>query len=108
MLDPSTPHRAARANRPPAEGKEIMGSIHDQFRRQGLTRPVEGGILGGVCAGLGRRIGLGPWPARLAFLLVLMLIPGSQLLVYPALWIMMPKDEWMQTGAGQAGVRPPS
>ena len=83
-----------------------MGSIHDLFRRQGLTRPVEGGVLGGVCAGLGRRLGLGPWPARLLFFLVLMVIPGSQLLVYPALWIMMPKDEWAPTG-GQTGVRPP-
>ena len=64
-----------------------MGSIHDLFRRNGLTRPPEGGILGGVCAGLGRRLGLDPWPARLLFFVVLLLIPGSQLLVYPALWI---------------------
>lgn len=67
-----------------------MGSIQDRFRSQGLTRPVEGRILGGVCAGLGRRIGLEPWPARLLFLLVLLVIPGSQLLVYPILWILMP------------------
>jgi phage shock protein PspC (stress-responsive transcriptional regulator) len=84
-----------------------MGTIHDLFRRNGLTRPSEGGILGGVCAGLGRRLGLGPWPARLLFLVVLMLIPGSQLLVYPALWIAMPRDEWVQAGAPEADLRPP-
>ncbi|HEV2886317.1 MAG TPA: PspC domain-containing protein [Jatrophihabitans sp.] len=70
-----------------------MGSIHDLFRRQGLTRPSEGRILGGVCAGLGRRIGLEPWPARLLFLLALLVLPGCQLLLYPILWILMPKAQ---------------
>ena len=84
-----------------------MGSIHDSFRRQGLTRPAEGAILGGVCAGLGRRLGLGPWPARLLFFVVLLVVPGSQLLVYPALWVMMPKDEWTQAGGPSANVSPP-
>jgi phage shock protein PspC (stress-responsive transcriptional regulator) len=82
-----------------------MGSIHDLFRRNGLTRPPEGGILGGVCAGLGRRLGLDPWPARLLFFVVLLLIPGSQLLVYPALWIAMPKDEWVQAAPAEPDFR---
>lgn len=68
-----------------------MHSIHELFRRHGLVRPAEGRILGGVCTGLGHKIGLRPWPARWAFLLVLLVIPGSQLLVYPALWIAMPE-----------------
>jgi len=70
-----------------------MHSIHDLFRRHGLTRSADGRILGGVFAGLGRRIGLDPWPARLLFFLVLLVIPGCQLLVYPILWILMPKAE---------------
>ena len=69
-----------------------MESIHDAFRRQGLTRPREGRVLGGVIAGLGRRLGIEPWPARLLFILLLMIIPGSQLLIYPILWILMPSD----------------
>ena len=69
-----------------------MGSIHNLFRNHGLTRPSEGRILGGVCAGLGRRIGLDPWPARLLFLLVLLVVPGCQVLLYPILWLVMPKD----------------
>jgi phage shock protein C len=69
-----------------------MGSIHNLFRSHGLTRPSEGRILGGVCAGLGRRIGLDPWPARLLFLLLLLVLPGCQVLLYPILWIVMPKD----------------
>ena len=84
-----------------------MDSIHDLFRSRGLTRPSEGRILGGVCVGLGRRIGLNPWPARLLFLVVLMLIPGSQLLVYPALWIAMPKAEPGRPAASNAAGPPP-
>ncbi len=70
-----------------------MTSIHETLGRDGLIRPVQGRVLGGVCAGLGRRFGLDPWPARLLFLLVLMVIPGSQLIVYPVLWILMPSEE---------------
>jgi phage shock protein PspC (stress-responsive transcriptional regulator) len=91
MLVPSTPQRAARAYRPAAERKNnLMGSIQERFRSQGLTRPREGRILGGVCAGLGKKLGLDPWTARLLFVVVLLLLPGSQLLVYPVLWYLMP------------------
>lgn len=69
-----------------------MNDIHDSFARQGLVRPRDGRVLAGVCAGLGRRFGLDPWPARLLFVLVLMVIPGSQLIVYPILWILMPAE----------------
>lgn len=69
-----------------------MESVHEAFRRNGLTRPRDGRVLAGVIAGLGRRLGIDPWPARLLFILVLMLIPGSQLLIYPILWILMPQD----------------
>jgi phage shock protein C len=69
-----------------------MNDIHEAFRRQGLTRPQEGRILGGVCAGLGRRVGLDPWQARLLFVLLLLVVPGTQILIYPILWILMPAD----------------
>jgi phage shock protein C len=67
--------------------------MNDYFRRQGLVRPIHGRVLGGVCAGLGRRFGLGPWQARILFVLLLLVIPGSQLLVYPLLWILMPSEQ---------------
>jgi phage shock protein PspC (stress-responsive transcriptional regulator) len=70
-----------------------MNEIHQSFAQHGLLRPREGRILGGVCAGLGRRFGIAPWTARLLFLLLLMVIPGSQILVYPILWILMPSEE---------------
>jgi phage shock protein C len=69
-----------------------MNSIHDLFREHGPVRVRDGRILGGVLAGLGRRIGLDPWPARLLFILALLVIPGSQILLYPILWILMPLE----------------
>lgn len=69
-----------------------MDSIHDAFRRAGLVRPQAGRMLSGVCAGLGRRFGLAPMPARLLFTILLLAIPGSHLLIYPALWVLMPDE----------------
>ena len=85
------PH-ARCMNSPDPKERTTMKSIHEAFRREGLVRVQEGRVLGGVIAGLGRRIGLDPWPARLLFILLLMLVPGSQLLVYPILWILMPQQ----------------
>jgi len=76
-----------------------MDDIRQSFARQGLVRPRDGRILGGVFAGLGRRFGLDPWPARLVFLLVLLIVPGSQLLLYPLLWLLMPAEDAPVTGA---------
>lgn len=71
-----------------------MNEIHARFADQGLVRPRQGRLLAGVVAGLGRRLGIDPWPARLLFVLILLVIPGSQLLIYPLLWILMPKEGW--------------
>lgn len=70
-----------------------MNDISQNLAHNGLVRPREGRLLGGVIAGLGRRFGIAPWPARLLFVLLLMVIPGSQLLIYPILWILMPTEE---------------
>lgn len=70
-----------------------MDGIHQLFRNQGLTRPKDGRVLAGVCAAVGRRLGLDPWPTRLLFVLLLLVAPGSQLLVYPVLWLLMPADD---------------
>ncbi|MBA3338816.1 MAG: PspC domain-containing protein [Geodermatophilaceae bacterium] len=67
-----------------------MDKIHNSLRREGLVRPERNRILGGVCVGLGQRFGIDPWPARILFVGALMLLPGSQLLIYPVLWVLMP------------------
>ena len=69
-----------------------MTDIRSDFRRSGLVRPRDGRVIAGVCAGLGRRFGIGPWAARALFVLILMAIPGSQLIAYPILWILMPNE----------------
>jgi len=70
-----------------------MNDIQQRFAQQGLVRPRNGRVLAGVCAGLGRRLGIAPWIARLLFVLLLMVIPGSQILIYPILWVLMPAEE---------------
>jgi phage shock protein PspC (stress-responsive transcriptional regulator) len=79
-----------------------MDSIRDAFRQQGLVRPREGRVLAGVCAGLARRFGISPGIARLLFVLILLVLPGSQILVYPLLWFLMP-DEDVTTPWGTPG-----
>jgi phage shock protein C len=78
-----------------------MESIHDAFRRAGLVRPQEGALLGGVCAGIARRLGIDPWPTRILFVALLLAVPGSQILVYPILWVLMPAEASVPaTGSG--------
>ncbi len=67
-------------------------NVHDSLRRQGLVRPRNERVIAGVCAGLGRRVGLDPWVARVLFLVLLFVLPGSPLVVYPILWIVMPSE----------------
>ena len=70
-----------------------MEKIRASLARQGLVRSSDRGLLGGVCAGVGRRLGLTPWMTRLLFLVTLVVVPGSQFLVYPVLWFLMPSDD---------------
>jgi phage shock protein PspC (stress-responsive transcriptional regulator) len=69
-----------------------MTDIRQSFARNGFVRSSDRRVLGGVCAGLGRRFGLAPWTARLLFVLLLLVIPGCQFLIYPILWILMPSE----------------
>ena len=56
-----------------------------------LTRPRNGRLVAGVCAGLARRFGLSPTVVRLVFVLS-MLLPGPQILIYAVLWIVLPGE----------------
>ncbi|RDV45906.1 PspC domain-containing protein [Leifsonia sp. ku-ls] len=57
-----------------------------------LMRPLNGRIIGGVCAGLANRFGLRPWTVRLIFLLSC-LLPGPQFIAYLAMWIIIPGEK---------------
>jgi phage shock protein C len=84
-----------------------MNDIQQSFARQGLVRPLDERVLGGVCAGLGRRFGIAPWTARLLFVLLLMVVPGSQILIYPILWILMPAEQRLGYQTPQTPQTPP-
>lgn len=57
-----------------------------------LFRPRQGRMLTGVCAGLAQRFGMSAGTVRLLFLLSL-LLPGTQVIVYLILWILMPDED---------------
>jgi phage shock protein PspC (stress-responsive transcriptional regulator) len=56
-----------------------------------LSRPREGRIIAGVCAGLAQRFGWSVFVVRALFLLSL-LLPGTQVIVYLILWLLMPNE----------------
>lgn len=57
------------------------------------TRPAEGRVLAGVCAGLAERFGISVSVLRLAFLIGALFSAGVAVLLYIALWIAMPPEE---------------
>ena len=59
--------------------------------RPGLSRPRRRRVIAGVCAGIARRYDMPPWQVRVLFLLSC-LLPGPQVVLYIALWIIMPRD----------------
>jgi phage shock protein PspC (stress-responsive transcriptional regulator) len=57
-----------------------------------LSRPRDNRWIAGVCAGLARRFGMSAGLMRLIFVLSC-LLPGPQILIYIALWIVMPNED---------------
>ncbi|MFI5713804.1 PspC domain-containing protein [Kribbella sp. NPDC051620] len=57
-----------------------------------LVRPVDGRMVGGVCAGLARRFGVSANTMRVIFVASCIIIPGSQILIYPILWALIPSE----------------
>jgi phage shock protein PspC (stress-responsive transcriptional regulator) len=55
-----------------------------------LTRPREGKVIAGVCAGLAERFGWNANAIRLLFV-ISCLLPGPQFVAYLVLWFIMPK-----------------
>jgi phage shock protein PspC (stress-responsive transcriptional regulator) len=60
-------------------------------RSTALARSRSGRVVAGVCAALARRFGMRPWTVRLLFVLSC-LLPGPQILLYVALWIILPGE----------------
>lgn len=56
-----------------------------------LVRPIEGRVIAGVAAGLGRRFALNPWWFRIG-LIVLALFGGFGLILYGIGWLLIPEE----------------
>jgi phage shock protein PspC (stress-responsive transcriptional regulator) len=57
-----------------------------------LSRPRDNRWIAGVCSGLARRFGMAPNLMRLIFVLSC-LLPGPQVLIYLALWLIVPNEK---------------
>ena len=62
-----------------------------QPRTSRLVRPRKGRIIAGVAAGIADRFGLSRTLVRVLFV-VSIVLPGPQVLLYVALWILIPSD----------------
>jgi phage shock protein PspC (stress-responsive transcriptional regulator) len=78
-----------------------MEKIRTSFARQGLVRSTDRAIIAGVCAGVGRRVGLTPWVTRLLFVVSMIALPGSQILIYPLLWFLMPSEDSIEAAVAR-------
>ena len=67
-------------------------SAGSHTRLGALRRDRANGWLAGVCAGIARRYGWSPTTVRLVFLLSC-LLPGPQVLLYVALWVLIPSED---------------
>lgn len=54
-----------------------------------FARDEEHKMIAGVCSGIARRFGWSPGRVRIVFI-VSCVLPGPQILLYVALWLLMP------------------
>jgi len=64
-----------------------------------LVRPTNGRVIGGVCAAIADRFGIGRNVVRV-IAVISCLLPGPQFVLYIALWIAIPAEQ--QTIVGRA------
>jgi phage shock protein C len=67
-----------------------------RMRPHRLTRSLTDRVLGGVCGGLGVYIGIDPWWVRGAFVVVAVATVGIGVLIYLALWLILPAQTLVQ------------
>ena len=66
-------------------------AAHQPTQPSRLVRPIRGRWIAGVCAGLADRFRLHRSLVRILFVLSC-LLPGPQVLIYLALWIVVPSE----------------
>jgi phage shock protein PspC (stress-responsive transcriptional regulator) len=73
----------------PTINDNSLGGARAWFAEQGLTRPRDGRVIGGVSAAFGRRFGVNPFVARAITIAAAI---GFTPLAYVALWVLMPSE----------------
>ncbi|MDD1719549.1 MAG: PspC domain-containing protein [Methanoregulaceae archaeon] len=58
-----------------------------------LTRPKEGRMLGGVCAGMGKYFDVDVSIVRILWVVLTLLSIGIGIFAYIAAWILIPEEE---------------
>lgn len=73
--------------------------VHEQRRARRpagaqtpLRRQRQGRVVAGVCAGIGRFVGVSPTIPRILWLLSIPPSLGTTLLAYPVLWLLLPLE----------------
>lgn len=73
----------------PTINDNSLGGARAWFSHQGLTRPRDGRVIGGVSAAFARRFGVNPFVARVITIAAAI---GFTPLAYVALWVLMPSE----------------
>jgi len=68
-----------------------MNNLERTMRMNSLVRPRQDRMIAGVCSGIARRFGTSASVVRVVFLLS-MLLPGPQIIIYLAAWVLMPLE----------------
>ncbi len=82
----------AKAGRNPT-GKRCLGNrIKGMNMIKRLTRPRDGRMLGGVCAGIGEYLGIDPTVVRIIYVLLSIGAIGTPIIVYLILCLIIPES----------------
>ena len=57
-----------------------------------LSRPLNGRMIGGVCAGIGRHLDVDPTVIRLIWAVLTLLSLGTGIIVYLIAWVLIPGE----------------
>lgn len=82
QIDPEAQGQAQRQSPNPDD-------IPNRRNKMRLYRDVDNRIIGGVCSGVAKRLGVDPWLVRIA-LLLLSVCYGAGVLIYIVLWLAVP------------------
>src|SRR5665213_2116499 len=85
-LAPRTRRRISDGIHAPSTSPDHRRELRGRVRRSSTNR-----LLGGVCGGLGERLGIDPTIVRI-LAVPLALLAGSGVLIYMAAWILIPRE----------------